>query len=351
MNIKNIIGLRMQRQCLSKTADTKEEYWELFRLMQPVTPIFFSRPGDPPCLVHRASFDDKVHNDILRGKREIVKARFQGGTVGYVAVEDLELYIAAFKRPIEKLTFKQKYILDVITHTGPLGCKQIKEETGILNKEITPVLHRLQEAFLVYEDQVDSEWDRAWYNFESEWYDIDINKYTRKYAIAQIILRFLKANVFADITNMKDWFRLPTKDIKEAVQSLLEKNEIVAVRVEDAEGWVRREDAELLEHNSYEIAPSVYMLHKSDFLVKFNESMLKKKYKDYEVLQYLLINGEFKGAVLGHWRIGPYDVEDIIIDLPDTEKENRKQEIIEAVSWFYKRPFSNILKYDSNVIQ
>ena len=351
MNIKNIIGLRMQRQCLGKAADSKEEYRELFRLMQPVTPIFFSRPGDPPCLVHRAGFDDKVHNDILRGHREILKARFQGGTVGYVAVEDLELYIAAFKKPIEKLTFKQKYILEVITHTGPLGCKQIKEETGILNKEITPVLHRLQEAFLVYEDQVDSEWDRAWYNFESEWYDIDINKYSRKYAIAQIILRFLKVNVFADITNMKDWFRLPAKDIKEAVQSLLERNEIVAVRVEDAEGWVRKEDAELLEHNSYELQSSVYMLHKSDFLVKSNESMLKKKYKDYEVLQYLLIDGEFKGAVLGHWRIGPYDVEDIIIDLPDMEKENRKQEIIEAVSWFYKPPFSNILKYDSKALQ
>ena len=35
----------------------------------------------------------------------------------------------------------------------------------MLVKEITPVLHRLQEAFLVYEDQYDGEWDRSWYRF------------------------------------------------------------------------------------------------------------------------------------------------------------------------------------------
>lgn len=346
MDSNKIKGLRMLRQCLSKPADTKEEYMELFRLMQPVTPLYFSRPGDPPCLVHRVSFDDKVHNDILRGQRELVKARFQGGTVGYVTAEDFELYISAYKKPIEKLTFKQKYILDVITHTGPLGCKQIKEETGILNKEITPVLHRLQEAFLVYEDQVDSEWDRAWYNFESEWYDIDINKYTRKDALAQIISRFLKVIVFADITNIKDWCRLTLKDIKEALLSLQDRNEIIAVKLENSEGWVRREDVELLQQNNYETPFSVFMFHKSDILVKANESRLKEKFKNKEVLQYLLIDGEFKGAVLGHWRIGPHDVEDIIIDLPQAEKEKRKEEIIDAVALFYKPPFSNILKYD-----
>lgn len=350
MDIQNIRGLMMQRQCLGKPVKTKEEYKELFRLMQPVTPIYFSRPGDPPCLVHRADFDDRLHNDILRGNRDIVKARFQGGNVGYVAVEDLELYIAAFKKPIEKLTFKQKYILDVITHTGPLGCKQIKEETGILNKDITPVLHRLQEAFLVYEDQVDSEWDRAWYNFESEWYDIDINKYQRKYAIAQILLRFLKCNVFSDIQGMKDWFKLPAKDIKEAVKELEESHDIVQAEVDGVQGFLRKDDVELLSSEKFSISPSVYMLHRSDFLVKSNESMLKERFKNHEVLQYLLIDGEFKGAVLGHWRIGPYDVDDIILELSEQDKLERKREIINAVSVFYKSPFSNILKYDGKTV-
>ena len=43
--------------------------------------------------------------------------------------------------------------------------KQLKEESGLLVKEITPALHRLQEAFLIYEDQYDGEWDRGWYRF------------------------------------------------------------------------------------------------------------------------------------------------------------------------------------------
>ncbi len=345
MDMVSIRALMMERQCLSKPADNKEKYIQLFRLMQPVAPTFFSRPGDPPCLVHRVDFDDKLHNDILRGKRGIVKARFQGGNIGYVAVEDFELYIAAFKKPIEKLNFKQKYILDVITHTGPLGCKQIKEETGILNKEITPVLHRLQEAFLVYEDQVDSEWDRAWYNFENEWYDIDINKYSQKDAIKQILLKFLKCNVFSKLQGIKDWFKLPMKDIKEALQELEAEGEIVEIGVEGTIGWMRKDDFTLLSNSEFIIKPSVFMLHKSDFLVKSNESMLKQKYKGLEVLQYLLIDGEFKGVVLGHWRIGPYDVEDIITELPEQERECRKVEIINAVAWYYKLPFSNIKKY------
>jgi hypothetical protein len=36
---------------------------------------------------------------------------------------------------------------------GGLTPQQIKEETGLLNQEIMPALHRLQEAFVVYEDR------------------------------------------------------------------------------------------------------------------------------------------------------------------------------------------------------
>lgn len=351
MKLKNIIGLRMERQKLTNQASTKEEYMELFRNMQPITPLYFSRPGDPPCLVHRVSFDDRLHNDILRSNRNIVKARFQGGTVGYVAKDDFELYIAAYRKPIDKLTFKHKYILDTITHTGPLSCKQIKEETGILNKEITPVLHRLQEAFLVYEDQVDGEWDRAWYDFENEWYDIDINRYTRIEAIKELILKFLHMNVFSNIQNLKDWLKLPLKYIKDSLNHL-EKQELIAyIEIDGMKGWMNAGDIELLENNTYKIPFSVYVLHKSDFLVKANDSILKDNFENKEVLQYILIDGEFKGAVLGHWRIGPHNVDDIVfINMSDSEKEERKSEILKAVAMFYKPPFSNILMFDGRTI-
>ena len=72
---------------------------------------------------------------------------------------------------------------------------------------------------------------------------------------------------------------------------------------------------------------------------------LQKRYKGYEVLQYLLIDGEFQGAVLGHWRIGPYDIEDILLELPSDQVEFRKKEIIGAVREIYSPDRHAILKY------
>jgi hypothetical protein len=46
-------------------------------------------------------------------------------------------------------------------------------------------------------------------------------------------------------------------------------------------------------------------------------------------LQYLLIDGEFHGASVGHFRNGPYDLNDVVCDLPDAMC--RKGEILEAV--------------------
>ena len=44
-----------------------------------------------------------------------------------------------------------------------------------------------------------------------------------------------------------------------------------------------------------------------------------------------MIDGEFRGAVLGHFRNGPYDLEDIILDLPTEIATDRKIEILDAV--------------------
>ncbi len=74
-------------------------------------------------------------------------------------------------------------------------------------------------------------------------------------------------------------------------------------------------------------------MHRNDFLVKSNEYWLKEKFKqpEHETLQYLLIDGEFHGAVVGHFRNGPYDLEDVILDLSSEAAAARKTEILEAV--------------------
>lgn len=50
---------------------------------------------------------------------------------------------------------------------------------------------------------------------------------------------------------------------------------------------------------------------------------------DHEPLQYLLIDGEFHGACVGHFRNGPYDLNDVVCDLEDAV--SRKEEILEAI--------------------
>ena len=50
----------------------------------------------------------------------------------------------------------------------------------------------------------------------------------------------------------------------------------------------------------------------------------------HEPLQYLLIDGEFCGACVGHFRNGPYDLNDVVCCLPDSE--SRRDEIISAVA-------------------
>ena len=44
-----------------------------------------------------------------------------------------------------------------------------------------------------------------------------------------------------------------------------------------------------------------------------------------------MINGEFQGAVLGKFHNGPFDLEDVVLDLPAKEAEARREEIIKAI--------------------
>ena len=59
---------------------------------------------------------------------------------------------------------------------------------------------------------------------------------------------------------------------------------------------------------------------------------------DHEPLQYLHIDGEFHGACVGHFRNGPYDLNDVVCDLPNATE--RKYEILETITYvnFGRKP-------------
>lgn len=154
--MEKIISLRMERQHFAVKAN-EEDYIALYRDMQPGQNVYWNGFGQPPTLSFRAGFDDLEFNRSRQLDRKLVKGRFVGGNLGWVMPEDMELFACLFKKPLTKPNDVQMYLLRLIEQEGPLNIQQMKESSGLLVKEITPALHRLQEVFLIYEDQYDGE--------------------------------------------------------------------------------------------------------------------------------------------------------------------------------------------------
>ncbi|MCL1793915.1 MAG: hypothetical protein FWG34_08595 [Oscillospiraceae bacterium] len=327
MNQTNITALRMERQHLAHKAG-ESEYIGLYRDTQPGQNVYWNGFGDPPSLTYRADFDDIEFNRGRQRTHALVKGRFAGGNLGWIMPEDLELFAAAFIKPIDRLSPAQAVLMELVGREGPLSIQQMKEETGMLVKEITPALHRLQEAFLIYEDQYDGEWDRGWHAFPDMFPDLDLAKYSRPDALKILLQRFAFRHVCFDAKMAKSFYRLPEKDIKAAIADLAEGG----ILAETEHGYILREDAKTLESCAADMPKSAYAMHRGDFLVKSSEHLLKERYahKYPDTLYYMLIDGEFRGAAAGKFRYTP-EVEDVVLDLPEDEAAARKDEILRAV--------------------
>jgi hypothetical protein len=290
--------------------------------------VYWNGFGDPPSLTYRADFNDVEFNRERQKTHALIKGRFAGGALGWIVPEDLELFAAAFIKPLDKPSERQLVLLKLIEREGPLTIQQMKAETGMLVKEITPALHRLQEAFLIYEDQYDGEWDRGWYKLSDMFPDADLTKYSRQAALKILLRRFAFRHVLFDADMARSFYKLPAKEIKTTISALIDED----VLTESDGGYLLRPDFELLRTYSGEVSKSIYAMHRSDFLVKSNEHWLKEKYPHPypDTLYYLLIDGKFRGAAVGKFRYTP-DVEDVILDLPDDEAADRRDDILRAI--------------------
>ena len=339
---------RLHRHRFIDPVGSQDAYVELFALLQPASTATHARPGAPPDLSSRTTSIVRNGVDRLRADRVIVKGRFLHRSVGYVLAKDFSLYANAFCRPLPHLSDTQQIVLDAVTHQGPITPRQIKEETGLLNKRVMPALHRLQEAFAVYEDQVDDEWDRAWYDFSSEWPEIQIDESRWESCAAEVLCRFLRGHVFATMENLRDWSGWPAKRLTKLLGEMETAGTVVPGPIRGlGDGWTLPEDVSL---DPKKLSPTVFMLHKADNLVRSHRSELKRRFGEHEMLRYLLIDGEFLGAVVGHWRIGPYDIDDIVVELPARERAARRAEILRAVTSHYTPAQWNILRYDGKSV-
>ena len=324
-----IISLRMERQHLSRKA-TANEYDKLYCDLQPGYNIYWNGFGDPPSLFHRADFDDMEYNRRRQLQHQLLKLRLIGGNIGWIIPEDLELFAALYKKPLNKPNEKQLALLELIEREGPLNIQQMKELTGMLVKEITPALHRLQAAFLIYEDQADGDWDRGWFRFSESFPYTDLEKFTRHEALKIILQRFAYRMVWFDSAMAKSYYKLPEKEIKAASAALVEEG----IFAEHCGGYLLKTDEAVLAEIDADVQEkSVFVMHKNDFLYRAHMHLLTDEYKraEFETIYYLLIDGEFKGACYGKFRYGPPDFDDMRADLPEDEAENRRDDIIAAV--------------------
>jgi hypothetical protein len=322
-----ITALRMERQHLTRKA-TKADYDALYRDLQPGQNVYWNGFGDPPTLTYRADFDDMEYNRARQANRELVKERFAGGNLGWIVAEDMELFACLYQKPLTKPTDRQLVLLDLIEREGPLTIQQMKAETGMLVKHITPALHRLQEAFLVYEDQNEGQDDRGWYGFAEMFPAVDLARYAKKDALKILLLRFAYRLVWFETDMARAFYKLPAKDIQSALEEMLAENTLTELD----SGYILSSDVELLKTKA-DVPPSVYAMHRNDILVKCCESFLKEKYTHTypDTLYYLLIDGAWRGAVVGKFRYTP-EVEDVVLDVSEADAMARKDEILAAIS-------------------
>ncbi len=325
--------------------DDNVDYEKMFRTMSPVPTLFWTTPGEPPTIKHRFNIDDITLNGYNRANRTIIKGRFRGGSVGYIYADELPLFMSAYKKDISTFTEVDDIVLRTIKYEGAMNIHMIKEITGLLSKHIAASLQKLQKAFIMFEDQVDNEWDRAWYILDEEFEEIDLTKYSKEDALSEVVLRFAYLNVFFDESMVKSFTKFTNKDIKNTITKLLEEGKIVEAIVDERKGYIQKEDLDEVKKCTDSIPDDIYILDLNDHIVKSNEIELKERFnpKPFKTLHYIMKKGEIIGALTGAFRFGPYDLEDVIVDLPVEDMLSSKQRIIDEIEKKYD-PHTTLLK-------
>jgi hypothetical protein len=337
--------LRFKRQNLIEQDHTP--YDELFRLMSPVPTKYWVEPGSPPAIEGRFTEDDRDLNNRRRENRTIIKGRFRGGNVGYIFQDELPLHRAAYKKDVNSFNETDELVLETIRQEGAMNIALIKEITGLLSKQISSSLQKMQKAFIVYEDQVDGENDRAFYILEDEFFQMDFSRYNRIDAVCELIKRFCYLNVLVDKTMIRSFTGLPQKIIREALERLISEKSLLPIQTggEENLNYILRTDQESISSASSLLPGDIFILDLNDYYVKSQELTIRERFspKPYKILRYIMYRGEFIGALLGYFRFGPDDLEDVILDLPDKEKISLGPKIIQAIYTQYN-PRENVLK-------
>ena len=117
----------------------------------------------------------------------------------------------------------------------------------------------------------------------------------------------------------------------------------VATEVADlGSGWLRREDQRLRAASPL---PTAFLFDNADYLARAHKSELDRRFGRIDVLQYVYAAGAFIGAVRGHWGFKPFDVDDVVIELPSGAARALRDEVLGLVRGAYPEPRHRVLRY------
>ena len=181
--------------------------------------------------------DEAVAVD-LRSRRQFVKGRFHGGTVGYVCADELSLYAAAYRRSMIRLDARQEAVIRALTYAGPLSPRQLRAETSLAHRPLMAAVHRLERAFVVCEDQTDDAWNRPLHFVEREFPDLWQQAPTPEVAMVEVLARLLDVQVFATTAQLAADSGLGKRVVTSTVDAMARVKRVEAATMEgEPAGW------------------------------------------------------------------------------------------------------------------
>ena len=257
------------------------------------------------------------------------------------------MFAAVYKKPMKGYTEVEETILTLLRNEGPMNLKMMKEITGILNKDLSKAAQRLQKAFILYEDQLDMDNERAWYLLEDEFDHLDFRAWTEETGLEEIIRRFLKLNVAGDVDMVRSYTGLPAKKIKAAVARMMSEGITQPVLI-DGKSWVMlKEDVDEVSEVKAAVPDKLYLLDGNDHIVKSRSIELTNRFgkSQYKTIRWIMLKGEIIGRLLGWFRFGPPDLEDVQVDEPLMEDPSVRSRIVEAVEACFEGQATVLKRY------
>ncbi|HEX7005002.1 MAG TPA: crosslink repair DNA glycosylase YcaQ family protein [Trueperaceae bacterium] len=341
---EQILAARAVRHHLtpSSRGSSDSDYLEIVGQLGPLRPPSFEFPGTPVVLFDRhedaAGSSAQEVGERIRRQRLVFKGRFQGGKVAYVRTSDVPIYLAAFRRE-RPLTGPERVVLEVLESEGPLHKSDLAEVSGVRGRELSAALQRLQEAFLVFEQQLETEWDNAWFSLEREQPEWLVAAPEQDLARLEVLRRFSRAHVATSAQEAKDWSGFPLRQVRELLTELTESGELTRVAID---GWGERFMAS--DWEPVEPEASLAILDPGDPLVTAQASVLKRKFDGLPALKYVYVDGDVAGIATGRWGIGPFDVDDVVF-IEETSSERSRDDIIAKLRRHFPSPRHRIVSF------